>query len=208
MASGDSSYGTVSKDFLYVKVSDTICSYICTEGLKAGDRLPSERFLAHKFSVGRNTVREALKTLVEQGILEVSQGKGTFVKENFPDGSLRLKLMKVNYRELLDIRIWLEQLAIHRAVERASNADLQRLSELSQQMLAEAEKNIFSMQLDRKFHALLLELSGMRMLVSLVLSLTDGLNEYLDVLIDSHDVWLKTVPFHDDLVEALKNNKS
>jgi DNA-binding FadR family transcriptional regulator len=50
----------VSKDLLHVRVSSAICKYIRTEGLRIGDKLPSERTLAMRLSAGRNTVREAL----------------------------------------------------------------------------------------------------------------------------------------------------
>jgi DNA-binding LacI/PurR family transcriptional regulator len=46
---------------------------------RAGDRLPSENDLAAQYGVSRPTVREALGGLVQEGVLERFQGKGTFV---------------------------------------------------------------------------------------------------------------------------------
>lgn len=45
-----------------------------------GSKLPSEAEFCQLFGVGRTSVREALKSLVAQGLLETKQGKGVFVK--------------------------------------------------------------------------------------------------------------------------------
>lgn len=43
------------------------------------ERLPTEQELAVRFSVNRHTIRRAVAALVEQGLLSVEQGRGTFV---------------------------------------------------------------------------------------------------------------------------------
>ena len=48
-------------------------------------RLPNETVLAERFAVNRHTVRQAVKALVEQGMVEVLRGRGTFVREDFID---------------------------------------------------------------------------------------------------------------------------
>ncbi len=50
-----------------------------------GDRLPTEQALAARFGVNRHTVRRAVAALVEQGLLRVEQGRGTFVQEHVLD---------------------------------------------------------------------------------------------------------------------------
>ncbi len=53
-----------------------------------GDPVPSENQLAEDFSVSRMTARRALTELTEAGVLERTQGAGTFVAEQMPTGSL------------------------------------------------------------------------------------------------------------------------
>ena len=45
--------------------------------LRYGDRLPSERALAQQLGVSRETVRKAVRTLSEAGVVEVTSGKGS-----------------------------------------------------------------------------------------------------------------------------------
>ncbi len=51
------------------------------ENYRPGDRLPSEEKLSQVFEVSRVTIREALRTMEEDGIVVRSHGKGTFVAE-------------------------------------------------------------------------------------------------------------------------------
>lgn len=48
--------------------------------LKAGDRLPSERAMAEEHQVARNTAREAVRLLAEEGLVTAEHGRGVFVR--------------------------------------------------------------------------------------------------------------------------------
>ena len=61
-------------------LSEKIISYIYSNNLRQGDALPSERKLAEIFQVSRNSVREALRKLEAQSILEIKPGSGCYVK--------------------------------------------------------------------------------------------------------------------------------
>lgn len=60
------------------------------DGLKAGDRLPSERELSARLNVGRSSVREALRALELVGLIETRRGEGTFVKHFYENGLVQL----------------------------------------------------------------------------------------------------------------------
>jgi GntR family transcriptional repressor for pyruvate dehydrogenase complex len=61
------------------EIVEKLIGFILNSNLKSGDRLPPERELIGRLSVGRSTLREAIKTLSAVGVLEVKQGSGTFV---------------------------------------------------------------------------------------------------------------------------------
>ncbi|MEB0173005.1 MULTISPECIES: phosphonate metabolism transcriptional regulator PhnF [unclassified Undibacterium] len=48
-------------------------------------RLPNETALAERFNVNRHTVRQAMKALVERGMVDVQHGRGTFVRDDIID---------------------------------------------------------------------------------------------------------------------------
>ncbi|OFL22646.1 GntR family transcriptional regulator [Rothia sp. HMSC069C03] len=49
---------------------------------KPGDKLPTERMIQQNFGVSRQTVRSALKVLIERGLIYNVQGSGTYVAEH------------------------------------------------------------------------------------------------------------------------------
>lgn len=70
---------------IYRRIADALESDIASGGLRAGDKVPSERALAQKLNVSRMTVRQALRHLGDRGLLETRTGQGTFV------GSARIR---------------------------------------------------------------------------------------------------------------------
>lgn len=102
--------------------------------LKPGDRLPSERDLAQRLQVSRNTLREALRTLEHAGLVEMRKGAtgGAFVRS----GSGRAivtglsdlyHLGAITPQQLTEARIWLSELVVRAACDRAGDQDLQAL---------------------------------------------------------------------------------
>lgn len=64
---------------VYVQIHDTIKHLIEEGKWQVGDRLPSERELAIQFGVSRMTLRQAIQSLADEGILERKVGSGTYV---------------------------------------------------------------------------------------------------------------------------------
>jgi len=62
-----------------LQMRDQILQLLDEGKLQAGDRLPTEAEFAATYSVSRGTVREALKLLEQDGLVDVFHGKGRFV---------------------------------------------------------------------------------------------------------------------------------
>ncbi len=197
----------IGKELLHEKVSDALLSFIYRNGLKIGDKLPGERQLAIELTVGRNSVRQGLCQLEEDGILERMVGKGAFLRKEVSADSIQLKLLRVNYRDLLEIKINLEQLAIRRAVDVATEEQIAELKGLATKLSDLADQGSFSVELDREFHTALLGCGGSPTLSQLVLSLVDSLNSYSKMLGDVSNVWIRTIPFHMDIAVALEQRQ-
>src|ERR1700747_1991641 len=64
---------------LYAQVESVIIGRISNGSLPPGTRLPSEDSLVQEYAVSRTTIRAAIKSLVQRGLVEIRRGKGTFV---------------------------------------------------------------------------------------------------------------------------------
>lgn len=64
---------------VYIQIHNEIKRAIEAGKWKVGERIPAERELSTQFSVSRMTLRQAISTLVDEGILERKVGSGTYV---------------------------------------------------------------------------------------------------------------------------------
>ncbi|NJP47703.1 GntR family transcriptional regulator [Actinacidiphila epipremni] len=62
------------------RIAQALRSAIERGELSAGDKLPSERVLAEQYGAARNTAREAVRLLAEQGLVTARHGRGVFVR--------------------------------------------------------------------------------------------------------------------------------
>ena len=120
-------------------LSQTILCEIITAikmGLwKPGERMPSENELADSFSVSRNSVREAIKTINNMNILESRPGQGTFLSKDAIRYILSSELIEDGYRdatlfEITEIRALLEAQSAYWAAERATDAEMEELEQI------------------------------------------------------------------------------
>ena len=72
----------------YQRLAETLKDAIAGRKWQPGDRLPSEQDLAQTYTVAPGTVRQAITQLVDEGLLERHQGRGTFVRKPSFDSSL------------------------------------------------------------------------------------------------------------------------
>lgn len=94
-----------------------------------GDRLPAERELAEQLGVARISLREALKTLQDDGYVQVRRGAlgGTYVTElqqPVERWRARMKTQSGEFDDIIDFRIALETDAARLAASRRDRADL------------------------------------------------------------------------------------
>ena len=66
-------------DPLYRRIADDLRTQIETGQLERGKQLPPEAELSDRFGASRNTIRDAIKFLINLGLVETRAGQGTFV---------------------------------------------------------------------------------------------------------------------------------
>ena len=67
---------------IYLQVADNFRNNIYSEKWGTGEKIPSENQIMSELKISRGTVKKAVGILVEEGLLEQIQGKGTYVKGN------------------------------------------------------------------------------------------------------------------------------
>jgi GntR family transcriptional regulator, phosphonate transport system regulatory protein len=70
---------------LWQSIADALSQEIHDKVFAPGDQLPTEAQLAQRFAVNRHTVRRAVASLQDQGMIRIEQGRGTFVQEDIVD---------------------------------------------------------------------------------------------------------------------------
>lgn len=70
-----------SSEPIYIQIKNEIKKKVMNKSWPAGFRIPSEEMLINDLKVSRGTLRKAVNVLVDEGILEKIQGKGTFVSK-------------------------------------------------------------------------------------------------------------------------------
>jgi DNA-binding FadR family transcriptional regulator len=127
-----------------------------------GSRIPIEPQLALLLGVSRGTVREAVKTLVSRGLLEVRQGSGTYVRSGFDPSANLQKMRRASLRDQFEVRRALEVEAARLAAVRHTAKDLRNLKALLERRGSPeaADGGAGFIQRDLDFHLAIVDVSG------------------------------------------------
>lgn len=135
-----------------------LLDHIDDSGLKAGDRLESERELSKILGISRPSLREAIQVLQVQGRLLVKHGIGIFVLDEAEGEKLRDSLKAAQHRieELFQMREILEAPAVEWAAERRTAEQLQEMRAAAEELnvaIAEDPVDFEKVRLlDMQFH--------------------------------------------------------
>ncbi len=141
---------------------------------KTGDLLPSQDKLAKEMGVSRNTVREAVNRLATVGILTAKQGLGTVIESNRArSATLQIfedikKDSKKDAADIISARYTVERSIVRLAALNIKKREITHLrNNLSEQGEAVAGEEVSRYtELDLKFHSLIADASGSRILRS------------------------------------------
>ncbi|CAM3369549.1 FCD domain-containing protein [Nocardioides dubius] len=131
-------------------------------------KIPNEADLAAEFNVGRSTIREAVRSLANLGMLEPAPGRGTFVRSRTPVSRVLADFAADHeLADLLQVRRAIEVEAARAAA--AQGADVSKLREAHERDLAAAD--VERGHMPGQFHALLVSLAGNSLLDDLYVGL-------------------------------------
>jgi len=142
--------------------ADSIRNEISAGRWAIGARIPIEPQLAQLLGVSRGTVREAVKTLVSRGLLEVRQGSGTYVRSGYDPSASLQKMRLASLRDQFEVRRALEVEAVRLAAVRHTARDLRRLHTLLDKrgVPDAADGGAGFIERDLAFHLAIVDISG------------------------------------------------
>ena len=191
------------------KIIEQIKNIIIEGRIQLGDQLPSERELAEKFSVGRTTVREALKALSYAGIVKKVR-EGTIVNRNvsnfFIDSLTQMLIMKhLDFKDLLETRKVLEVKLASFAAQRATIEDIEIIGNILKKMstIVNQNPNEFIAE-DIKFHEAIAEAAQNRVLYEIFITIRLLLRKAQEEVIKFPGIMKRSLKYHQQIFEAIK----
>ncbi|TCJ38080.1 FadR/GntR family transcriptional regulator [Parafrankia sp. BMG5.11] len=169
------------------RLSDTIAErirdFIIGQNLAEGTRLPSERALAERLGTSRPTVSQAIRTLALMGLVESRRGSGAYVlrrpdKAEGTQGRSLLSPTADNLEHLVELRLWLENLAIQQAIDRSTDTGLREARRALARLADSVGETSTWIAADTVFHATLVELAANPVLTALYEQVHTSLLEY------------------------------
>lgn len=172
----------------FEEICERIRDQLSAGALKPGDKLPAERDLARQLGVGRSALREALRSLEIAGIVELKKGVkgGAFIREGDPGGMRQvvedlLHLGTITVNELTEARLYIQDIVVRLACERATRADLSAIEaniDRTEQMTHEG-RYLERVESSREFYRLLAAAAHNQVVSVIVESVTDILMKFL-----------------------------
>lgn len=174
-----------------------------------GDKLPNENDLSTELKVSRTTLREAIKILIANNILEIRRGKGTYVtfRENINEDFCLNNSMaaRIGLRDLMEIRLIIEPEIAYLAAKRATEKEIEKIlyyGELNEQKILNGEDRTDEEQM---FHNLISKASHNEFVNRLMPIISQGI--YKGVILSKEQCKINddTLVDHRSIMEYLKN---
>ena len=179
------------RDVMYEILKDAIIS---------GDMLPGERIVestyAKQYNISRTPIREALRKLEQDGLVECEARKGVVVRS----------LEEEDIQEIYVIRQTLEELALRYAIKNVTDEDIETLYAIldeTAKSVAEGDVGKASKN-SRQVHVYFYQLSGLSRLQSLVGSLDEYMDRFSFMTLSDHDRQEQSAKEHRLMIDALK----
>ncbi len=134
---------------------DIYAMIVFQKKFKPGDKLPNENDLSKELKVNRSTLREAIRILSTNRVLEIRRGRGTFVAEDFDPENDKIYSINegdVNVKDLYEMRLIIEPEAAYYATLRASEAEMKRILKLGKVLEKKIRENADRTKEEQEFH--------------------------------------------------------
>ncbi len=177
------------------QVATILRDMIIQDKLKPGERI-RERQLSERLNVSRTPLREAIKILVSEKLVESSPNRGAVVADPEPE----------NIRELLQVLGALEGLGGRLAAENATQEQIAEIHALHFEMLAAfyRKDKLAYFKINQRIHKSIMAASGNAALVETHEQLNARVYRFRYQSNQKKEKWPEAVDEHENIVEALE----
>jgi DNA-binding FadR family transcriptional regulator len=191
---------------LSAQVAEQVEGLITSGEWPVGTRIPPENALVGRLGVSRNTVREALRSLVHTGLLEARPGDGTYVRAPSElEAPLMRRARRARLEEAVEVRALLEQQAARLAAVRRKSEDVRRLRALveRQRRASEAGDRVAYAEADAALHQAVVACTGNEFLAEIYEYLGGALKFSVSPELWDQMLADEEVRHHEALVDAI-----
>ena len=193
----------------YEKVINYIYSKMKAGELIVGSKLPTERALAEKLRIGRNSAREALSMLRGMGMIESVHGSGNYIVKNAHKAigqmiSMMLALGTISNANILEFRRILEISVCSVVAEKGlSEEQKAHLKEILSEMKGPEKEN--RLYLDKEFHDSLIRATENSIFITIMDAITDVYLEEMREVIEKADdgVTQQFLKIHEEIYQGV-----
>ena len=199
----------IDRRSLAERVAEKIESFIKEEDFSPGDKIPNEYEWARKLSVGRSTVREAIKLLVSRNVLEIRRGSGTFVCNNtgFVEDPLGLRFESDKGKVALDlakIRLLIEPQMAYEAAQYSTETDIEELHRINEAVDQLIDEGVDYSKPDAQLHVKICSISGNLIMPKLIPVITSSIVYYTKFTDNQHPA--DSSEDHMKIIKAIQNH--
>jgi DNA-binding FadR family transcriptional regulator len=146
------SFNRADRQSLSDTAARTLREALAEKRWAVGERIPVEAKLAEALGVSKGTLREAIKVLVSQGLLEVRQGSGTYVLKHFDPAGSVMRMKHASWQDQFEVRCALEVEAARLAAVRHKSEEIQHFHDLLDVRGDSNQSNPEFVERDMRFH--------------------------------------------------------
>ncbi|WP_319843003.1 GntR family transcriptional regulator [Terrihabitans rhizophilus] len=163
--------------------------------LRPGEKVPEEQ-LCEQFGVSRTPIREALKVLAAEGVLQILPHRGAIVS----------RITEDQINEMFPIMASLERLAGMLACQVASQADIARVRKLHDDMMGfyKADDEASYLRSNRLIHEAFFVIAGNITLLSFYQQILTRIHSCRFVVRKTPEHWRKAVAEHEEMIAAFE----
>lgn len=189
----------VKKTTLKEQVYDYLKNAITLGEIAPGDRLIEEK-VSETLNVSRSPIREAVRMLQKDGLLDVNASGGVTVVNPTID----------DYRHLYEARVEMESLAAYYAAKRRTPKELEEIKLFIDEMEREVADNDLKgmLQVNFGFHEAIVRASQNPFLTSMTLQLRGVNSFYRKAILEGNPAYMRdALKDHQDIYHAIKNQE-